>query len=79
MVEGITLLGTIDHSPLFSDLADTGYCYPYSVGVRRGVFIDDYIYSISSGGVLANDLNNQLELVASTALPELPTTDCYYY
>ncbi|RLB50442.1 MAG: hypothetical protein DRI90_23740 [Deltaproteobacteria bacterium] len=75
---GITLLGTIDHSPLFGNLDSTGYCYPYGVGVRRGVFIDEYIYSIPNGGVLANDLNNQLELVASTPLPDLPdAASCY--
>ncbi len=75
--DGISPMGSVDHSSFFGDLTDP-YCYPYSVSVRRGVFIDDYIYSISEGGVLVSptaDVNNPVASLAF-AQPELDPS-CY--
>ena len=56
--EGIFLRGTIDHSDLFSDWS-YGYCGGYfGIGVRRGLFLDDYVYSISHGGVKVHQIDN---------------------
>ncbi|MRG96880.1 beta-propeller domain-containing protein [Polyangium spumosum] len=67
---GIVKRGSVDHSQFFS--ADPyGYCGGYfGVGVRRGVFIDDYVYAISYGGVTASDVNTPATPVASVALPQ---------
>ncbi|MBI4706037.1 MAG: beta-propeller domain-containing protein, partial [Deltaproteobacteria bacterium] len=69
---GINPLGTIDHSPFFADLGSGGYvCGEYGVGVRRGVFVEDYVYSISAGGVLVNAMKDLAQPLASAALPDL--------
>jgi len=67
---GIVKRGSIDHSQFFQ--ADPyGYCGGYyGVDVRRGVFIDDYVYAISYGGVTASAVNDPLDPVASVALPQ---------
>lgn len=67
--EGIKKRASIDHSTFFN--ADPyGYCNGYyGVDVRRGVFIDDYVYAISYGGVTASNVNEPLDPVASVALP----------
>ncbi len=47
----------------------------WSVGeVKRGVFIDDLLYSISDGGVMAHDVEN----FALASSLELPTPEYYY-
>jgi len=78
---GIKGLGSIDHSSLFGGVGESGYSCGYSTGVRRGVFIEDHVYSISPGGVLANYISEAHELneepVASLSLPE-PVGTCYY-
>ncbi|MDI1432059.1 beta-propeller domain-containing protein [Polyangium sorediatum] len=67
---GIQKRGSIDHTTFFQ--ADPyGYCNGYyGVDVRRGVFIDDYVYAISYGGVTASDVNSPETLVSSVALPQ---------
>jgi hypothetical protein len=73
---GISPVGSIDHSAFYADVP-YDHCYPY--GVRRGVFIEDFIYSISTGGVLVHDLG-EMGQVASLELPALETdSGCYYY
>lgn len=76
---GIERLGSIDHSPLFEDTSEQDYdCGYYPPGVRRGVFIDAYVYSISAKGVLVNALEG-LELVASLPLPDVGTAPVCYF
>ncbi|MDI3289525.1 beta-propeller domain-containing protein [Polyangium sp. 15x6] len=67
---GIVKRGSIDHTSFFQ--ADPyGYCGGYyGVDVRRGVFIDDYIYAISYGGVTASDVTSPETIVSSIALPQ---------
>lgn len=77
---GIARLGSIDHSSLMSS-APQGYCSGYyGVDVRRGLFLDDYVYSISYGGVVVNQVNDLDHPVASLALsaPEGPAEYCAY-
>lgn len=75
--DGIEKLGSIDHSGFFNQESYYGYCGGYyGSGVRRGLFIDDALYSISYGGVLVNELTNLSEPVASLALPQ-PQSDYY--
>lgn len=74
--EGITELGSIDHSPYISDSAS--YCY-YGRGVRRGVFIDDYVYSVSESAVVASAIEDVSTPVASVVLPSISTDYCNGY
>ncbi len=64
---GVTPFGTISHSDLLGELPEPNneYCwYDMSwilndrVQVRRGVFMDDFIYSISRGAVKVHDLRD---------------------
>ncbi|MEO6602378.1 MAG: beta-propeller domain-containing protein [Polyangiaceae bacterium] len=57
---GIQKLGSVDHTPLLSTLqnGNYGYCGGYFDGsVRRGVFFEDVVYSISYGGIVASDVS----------------------
>ncbi|WP_438017182.1 beta-propeller domain-containing protein [Sorangium sp. So ce315] len=66
--DGFSRLGAVDHSGFFT--TPTPGCYYYgSADVRRGLFIEDYVYSISHGGVLVNALDDLATPVASVALP----------
>ncbi len=80
---GFKLLGAVDHAPLYaSNLQNCGYCdqfgcYDYSCGyqpeVRRGHFVagaeSTFVYSVSYGGVLVNNLDDLDTAVATVELP----------
>ncbi|MEI9949804.1 MAG: beta-propeller domain-containing protein [Pseudomonadota bacterium] len=72
---GIQKLGSVDHSSLLGTMPNGsyGYCGGYFDGsVRRGVFFENVVYSISYGGILASDVAalgtpmNSLKLEAPT-------------
>jgi hypothetical protein len=66
---GFTKLGSIDHTKLVSSYPG-GYCGGYyGPQVRRGVFLDNFVYSISYGGVIAKDANNLGGAGSELALP----------
>lgn len=66
--DGVAPFGSIDHSAFFAD-APSGYCGGYyGVHVRRGLFLDDVVFSISYGGVMAHDLSDLETPVASLPL-----------
>jgi hypothetical protein len=72
---GIQKLGSVDHSSLLGTMPNGsyGYCGGYFDGsVRRGVFFENVVYSISYGGIVASDVAalttpmNSLKLEAPT-------------
>lgn len=66
---GFAKLGSIDHTPLVSKYP-SGYCGGYySPEVRRGVFLDNFVFSVSYGGVVAKDTNNLGAPGSTLALP----------
>lgn len=68
LTSGFNKVGAIDHSGLVSS-APTGYCSGYyAPSVRRGVFMENIVYSISYGGVVAKDSNNLAAQGTSLAL-----------
>lgn len=76
---GITPVGSIDHTPFFSDAPSNDYyCGGWETEVRRSVFIEDAVYSISRGGVVASNVGD-LSTIASLAF-DLPEDfyGCYY-
>lgn len=76
IASGLEKLGSVDHTSFFGN-AQNGYCGGYyGVDVRRGVFIDEYVYSISYGGVIVNSIEDLTQPVASVALPA-PVTPMY--
>jgi len=75
VASGIQKLGSVDHSSLLGTTPDGsyGYCGGYFDGsVRRGVFFENVVYSISYGGIVASDVAtlatpmNSLKLEAPT-------------
>lgn len=65
--DGFSRLGAVDHSAFFSSVPSG--CYYGGAAVQRGLFIEDYVYSYSQGGVLVNALDDLATPVASVALP----------
>ncbi len=79
--DGIAPFGSIDHSSFFTE-APSGYCGGfYGVNVRRGVFLEDVVFSISYGGVMAHDLADLETPIASLPLsaPSSSYPGCGYY
>jgi hypothetical protein len=55
---GFTKIGSIDNTDLVAQ-NPTGYCGGYfGPQVRRGVFLDNFIYSVSYGGVVVKNAND---------------------
>jgi uncharacterized secreted protein with C-terminal beta-propeller domain len=74
LASGIKKLGSIDHSALLGTTSNGnyGYCGGYYDGsVRRGVFFENVVYSISYGGILANDVSSLAQV--SSLKFEAPT------
>lgn len=72
---GIVPRGSIDHTalldPLCGDRAFDWECRYYGMPIRRGVFIEDYIYSISYGGIRVHDTRDlDAGEVASFGFPQ---------
>jgi hypothetical protein len=78
---GIQKLGSVDHSSLLGTMPNGsyGYCGGYFDGsVRRGVFFENVVYSISYGGILANDVAKLDTPLASLKLapPTMQNLSC---
>jgi hypothetical protein len=75
----IAKVGSVDHTAFFRTETrnSCGYSY-YGPQVRRGLFLEDFVYSVSHGGVLVNDVRNIGPTVASLSLPapEAPANVC---
>ncbi len=69
--DSLTINGTIDHSD-FYNRGDNDY-YWGEYNVRRSIFMGDYIYAISAGGVTATNLTTMEQSSAVELTPE------YYY
>ena len=70
--DSLEIHGEIDHSGFYDD---SGQRWWDSYNIRRSIFMGDYVYAISHGGVTATNLDTMEE----TASVELPTPDPYYY
>ncbi len=77
LAAGITKLGSLDHSS-FMTSNPTGYCGGYfAPSVRRGVFLENFVYSISYAGILAKDVNALGDAGVSFALPAPKVNESY--
>jgi uncharacterized secreted protein with C-terminal beta-propeller domain len=68
---GFTLKGTITHY----EGTDDGYYYSSPAAVRRALYMDDVLYTISSRKILANDLTDFEKILAEVDL----SGSGYYY
>ena len=68
-ITGFAKLGSVDNTSLVAS-NPTGYCGGYyGPEVRRGVFLDNFVYSISYGGVVVKDTNNLAAAGSKLSLP----------
>jgi hypothetical protein len=68
---GFAPLGGVDHSDLVGELCDPladFYCGSYAYPVRRGIFIEDFVYSVSYGGVRVNHVSDLATALATALL-----------
>lgn len=78
--KGLTKLGSVDHSPFFATQPQGYGCGYYGVGVRRGIFLDDVVVSVSYGGVIASKVAQEpgpMPMLAKLPLPA-PSVPAYY-
>jgi hypothetical protein len=69
LASGFNKLGSIDHTPLV-ETHKQGYCGGYyTPAVRRGVFLENFVYSVSYGGVVVKDSTKLAEATAIAPLP----------
>jgi len=69
LAAGITKLGSIDNTSLGASNPTGYWCSYYGPQVRRGVFLENFVYSISYGGIVVEDTN---DLAAPDPVAELP-------
>ena len=71
VAKGITKVGSVDHSSLVDKQpnGNFGYCGGYFDGaVRRGIFVENVVYSISYGGIIASDVGQMTKPIAQMKL-----------
>jgi uncharacterized secreted protein with C-terminal beta-propeller domain len=67
---GIFPAGSVDHRDLNRPAAYQGYPWPYSPRVRRSIMMEDFVYSISMGGVKVSPLENPGRTLVALLLPD---------
>ena len=73
--KGFSLLGKVKHSS-----SEAQYYYWFNdASVRRSLYLDNYLYTISNKYIKVNDLNNSLNNLNSINLPFSENTPQVYY
>jgi hypothetical protein len=67
---GIAPMGSIDHADLVDPQPYRGYPWGWSPAVRRSVMMDDFVYSISYGGLKVHAVADLGRAIATIPLPE---------
>lgn len=71
-VNGILGVGELDHTALYADAGDMNWGWYYRPNIRRGVFVDDYVYAVSDAGVNVAAADDVATLVAEVQAPRNP-------
>jgi len=66
--DALTLRGRIAHAEVSPDLLKSGYYFDSSYEVKRSLYIDDVLYTVSDKKVKMNNLEN-LEVIGEIELP----------
>jgi uncharacterized secreted protein with C-terminal beta-propeller domain len=67
LAEGILPLGAIDHSDLVNGISRKWSSPP---AIRRSIFMDDYVFSISSGGMKVHSISDLSRSVRTIPFPD---------
>ncbi len=68
---GFTLLGEVEHTSFVAEACgaiDDWRC-PYTPEIRRGLFIEDFLYSVSAAGIQAHAVDDLETVLAQISLP----------
>ena len=76
--EGITLAGTMDATDLLDPAMD-GYYAHYCAQVRRSIIIEDVLYGVASGGIVAAPVNTPDQSLATLSFPDHGDCEDLYY
>jgi Beta propeller domain len=74
---GFSKLGSIDHTSLVSTNPTGYYCGYYSPQVRRGVFLENFVYSISYGGIIVKNADDMAAAGSTLPLTQPVANDGY--
>ncbi len=66
---GFAKIGSVDATDLVKDHAKGYGCGYYQPDVRRGIFLDTFVYSLSYGGIDVRDTANLAQTMPGLALP----------
>ncbi len=67
--DGIQAVGSLDAAPLMDERIDPDY-HPYCSQVRRAVVIEDVLYGVAAGGVIASDVDDLDDPLAILQFPD---------
>jgi hypothetical protein len=67
---GIVPAGSVDHSDLNRPAAYRAYPWPYSPRVRRSIMMEEFVYSISMGGVKVSPVQDPGRTLVALPLPD---------
>jgi hypothetical protein len=67
---GIASAGSVDHRDLNRPVAYQSYPWPYSPRVRRSIMMEDFVYSISMGGVKVSPMEDPGRTLVALPLPD---------
>jgi hypothetical protein len=85
VADGFAETGAIDHSAFFDECVTQSpygdYACAYSPSMRRGIFIDDFAYAISHGGLTVHATDALTPAIATIDLPapEIPYYNSNYF
>jgi hypothetical protein len=68
--DGIELAGSIDHADLARVAVYRGYPWRWTPQVRRSVMMEDFVYSISSGGLKVNPVQDLFRALVTVPFPD---------
>jgi uncharacterized secreted protein with C-terminal beta-propeller domain len=68
--DGIELAGSIDHADLARVAVYRGYPWRWTPEVRRSVMMEDFVYSISTGGLKVNPVQDLLSTLVTVPFPD---------
>ncbi|MEM4189806.1 MAG: beta-propeller domain-containing protein, partial [Candidatus Caldarchaeum sp.] len=75
--DGVKVLGRITHLPDNQDLLKSGEYFTSRYAVKRTLFIDEILYTISDGKIMLNNIDT-LEKIAEVRLPTRQTSPPSY-
>jgi len=72
--DGFTLVGEMDATPLIDPLVDPGYSHLCSQ-IRRSIIIEDKVFGVASGGIVAAPADAPTHTLALLAFPDAGNCD----